>query len=134
MRSKPSTKPATIPRGHVAIMLDGEEIILKPNWQRMNQVSRQYGGMLEARSKLAAENIDAMAFIIRIGSGMSERDARDLGERIYDSGITGQLVVPLINYVLILGNSGKPLDDDGESRSRHEEPDADGPDDEPVGM
>ncbi len=134
MKAKNSTKASSLEPGHVAILLDDEEIILKPSHRIMTQVSRQYGGLLEARSKLAAENIDAMAFVIRVGSGMNDRDARDLGERIYSSRITGQLVVPLINYVLILGNGGHPLDDDGESRSNHAEPAGSDTDDDRVGM
>ena len=138
MRSKNSSpKPANTTRGQVTIMLEDEEINLEPSYRIMNLVSRQYGGLEPARARLAAENIDAMAFVIRYGSGMNDREARDLGERIYNSGVSGELVVPLINYVVMLGNKGTSLADEGrEQRARPQSAEghsdsADGGDDEP---
>jgi hypothetical protein len=136
MRSNNSSpKPAA--SGQVTIMLEDEEIILEPSYRVMNLVSRQFGGLEPARGRLAAENIDAMAFVIRYGSGMNDREARDLGERIYNSGVSGELVVPLINYVVMLGNKGTSLADEGrEQRARPQSAEghsdsADGGDDEP---
>lgn len=93
----------------VKIDLNGEEIILKPGMQAARMISRQFNGMQNARTALAQENFDAVAFIIRIGSGMKDKDARDLDEKIYATGLTGELLVGLINYVAMLGNSGKPI-------------------------
>ncbi len=111
-----SPKPANTTSRQVTIMLEDEEIILEPSYKIMNLVSRQYGGLEPARARLAAENIDAMAFVIRYGSGMNDREARELGERIYNSGVSGELVVPLINYVVMLGNKGESLADDSRER------------------
>jgi hypothetical protein len=93
----------------VTISLSGEEIVLKPSMQATRMISRQFNGMQNARTALAQENFDAVAFIIRIGSGMKDRDARDLDDKIYSNGLTGDLLVGLINYVAMLGNSGKPI-------------------------
>jgi hypothetical protein len=93
----------------INIKLDGEEIILKPSMQAARMISRQFNGMQNARTALTQENFDAVAFIIRVGSGMKDREARDLDERIFANGLSGELLVALINYVAMLGNRGKPV-------------------------
>ncbi len=116
-RSKP--RPSQITAGEVQITLDDEDLVLKPTLRAMTQISRTYGGLAKARTELVAENVDAVAYIIRVGSGMNDRDAKDLAERVWRNGITGELLVPLINFVNILGNGGKPLnaDDDDDDHS-----------------
>ena len=113
-----------ITAGETLVSLDGEELVLRPTMRAMTQISRQYGGLAKARQLLVDENIDAIAFISRLGAGMSDRDAKDLGERIYRNGVTAELLVPLIKFVAILGNGGKPLDEDA--------PGGDAPTDEPA--
>jgi len=101
-----------ITTGEMPVALNGVDLVLKPTLRAMTQISRQYGGLGKARSELVAENFDAIVFILRVGTGMSDRDARDLGDRVYANGITAELLVPLIKYVAVLGNGGKPLDDE----------------------
>ena len=99
--------------GEVPITLDGDEIVLRPTMRAMTQISRTYGGLAKARTEIAQENIDAIAYVIRVGAGMNDRDAKDLGDRIFATG-TADMIVPLIRYVAILGNGGKPLEGDDE--------------------
>ena len=94
---------------NIVVKLNEEEIVLKPSVTAMRMISRQYGGLNPARQMLVAENFDAVVFIIRVGAGMKDREARDLDDKVYETGLTGDLLVQLINYVAMLGNKGKPI-------------------------
>ena len=98
--------------GEVPVMLEGEELILKPTLRAMNAVNRQFNGLRNARERLVNEDADAVSFILRHGLNMDDRAARDLPERVFRNGLTGDLLVSLIRYVAILGNGGKPLPDE----------------------
>ncbi len=93
----------------VTINLDGKDIVLKPSLGAFRMISRQYGGMQKARQQLTFEDFDAAAFVIRVGSGMTDREARRLDEMIYESGLNGDLLMQLINYVAMLSNRGRPV-------------------------
>ena len=93
----------------VVVKLGDEEIVLKPRVEAMRAISRQFNGLKLARDAIVAENFDAVAAIIRIGSGMRDREARDLDDKIFAEGLTGDLLVGLINYVAMLGNKGQPV-------------------------
>lgn len=101
-----------ITSGECVVYLGGDEIVLRPTLRATTQISRTYGGMAKARQALVDENIDAIAHILRLGGGMGDREAKDLTEKVWKNGITVELLVPLIRFVGILGNGGKPLDDD----------------------
>ena len=101
-----------ITAGQMLVSLNGEDLVLKPTLRATTQISRQYGGLAKARQELVAENFDAVVFILRLGAGMSDRESKDLGERVYQNGVTGELLVALIKYVAVLGNGGKPLPDE----------------------
>lgn len=95
---------------NVVIKLGHEEITLKPSMQAMRMISRQFNGLANARQALVSENFDAVAFIIRIGSGMKDREARELDDKIFQAGMLGnELLMQLINYVAMLGNRGRPI-------------------------
>ncbi len=96
--------------GEVPINLNDEELVLKPTVRAATAISRQFDGFATARARLVAENFDSVVFILRMGLNLSDKDARDLPERVYKNGITAELLIPLINYVAILGNGGRPLD------------------------
>ena len=106
--------------GEMPIMFEGEERILKPSLRAMGAINRQFGGLRNARAKLVDEDVDAVAFILRHGLNLSDRDARDLPDRIYRNGVTGDFLVALIKYVAILGNGGKPLPDEPEDSDGNE--------------
>jgi hypothetical protein len=108
----PKLMQSRITAGEITVSLNGNDLTLRTTPRAGLQISRQYGGLAKARQQLVDENIDAIVFILRLGSGMSDRDAKDLGDRVYRNGITADLLVPLIKYVAMLGNGGKPLDED----------------------
>jgi hypothetical protein len=81
VRSSDKEKPmrSKITTGEVPVSLDDDELILRPTLRAMTQLSRTYGGLAKVRAELVAENIDAIATVLRLGAGMSDRDAKDLG-------------------------------------------------------
>ena len=96
--------------GEVSVSLNNEELVLKPTVRAATSISRQFDGFVTARARLVSENFDAVVFILRLGLNLDDKAARDLPDRVYKNGITAELLIPLINYVAILGNGGRPLD------------------------
>ena len=100
--------------GEVPVVFNGEDLVLKPTLRAATTISRQFDGFANARAKLLAEQLDAVVFILRLGLNLSDRDARDLPDKVYENGITAELLIPLIKYVAVLGNGGRPLPDEPE--------------------
>lgn len=103
--------------GETPVILGDEKLWLKPSLRATTTISRQYGGLAKARQELVSENFDAVVYILRNGLNLSDRDAKDLPDRVYANGITIELLVPLIKYVAILGNGGKPFPDEPEDNA-----------------
>ncbi len=101
--------------GEVVISLNGEDITLRPTINAARMVSRQYAGYAKARQLIVDENLDAVVFVIRVGSGMNDKDIKKLEERVWKNGLDIDLLIPLIKYIAILGNGGRPLPDDIDS-------------------
>jgi hypothetical protein len=91
-----------------------ESYVLRPTSRAWQVISRQYQGLAKARQMILDENADAIVFIVRVGTNMSDRDARNLSDKIWENGIDIDLLVPLIKYIAILNNGGRPLPDDVE--------------------
>ena len=106
---------------NIVVKLSDKEYTLRPSVAAMRTISRQYNGLRNARDMLVAENFDAVVFIIRVGAGLRDnREVNELDERIYETGLTGELLIQLINYVAMLGNRGQPIVLGEETESRNE--------------
>lgn len=92
----------------------GEELILRPTSRAWSTISRRFEGLAKARQAILDENTDAIVFIIRVGGGLNDRDARNLEDRIWKSGLDIDLLLPLLKYIAILNNGGRPLPDEVE--------------------
>lgn len=103
-------------QGEVSISLNGEIVVLKPSINAWRSISRQYGGMIPASQKLQSFDIDAMVFVIQTGAQLSGDAARNLDRRVYENGIA-ELLRPLIEYLNLLGNGGRPPSDAGDEGS-----------------
>jgi hypothetical protein len=102
--------------GEVVVDLETKQYVLKPTINAWRTISRQYGGMAQARANLVAENVETMIFIIRIGSGLPDKQLRNLDEEVFKAGIKAETVlIPLLRYMGILANGGRPLPDDNNS-------------------
>ena len=105
--------------GEIPINFNGEDLVLRPTLRAATTISRQFDGFANARQALVRENHDAVVFILRLGLNLSDRDARDLPEKVYENGITAELLIPLIKYVAVLGNGGRPLPDEPEDNNNN---------------
>lgn len=116
---KENLMASKLDQGEVTISLDGEDLVLKPTVRAAMAVNNLFDGFANANAALGRANMISAIAVIRIGANLSEKDARDLDERVYaemgrESGAWASLLVGLIRYVAILQNGGKPLPDDVE--------------------
>lgn len=108
--------------GDVTILLAGEPRVLHPTLRAITMISNTYGGLAKARDALASQDFAAVVVVIRWGLNLSDTEAKKLPDQVFETGVTSDLLVPLIRYIGILANGGKPLPDD----PIEEEPSAEG--------
>jgi hypothetical protein len=101
--------------GEVEIRFEDEDLVLRPTLRAATTISRQFNGFAAARAALVAEQFDSVVFILKLGLNLSDRDARDLPDRVYKNGITAELLIPLIKYVAVLGNGGRAIEEEEDS-------------------
>ena len=89
-----------------------ETYVLRPTMRKHSIVSRRFGGIGKAREALQAEDFDAIVFLIRNGTDMTDKDAKNLDDKIWQNGIDIDLLLPLYRYIAILNNGGRPLPDE----------------------
>jgi len=106
--------------GEVSINFDNRDWVLRPTLNAATAINRNFDGFANARAALVRENFDAVVFILRLGlyyPDMTDKEkreyGRDLPEKVYDNGITAELLIPLIEYVAVLGNGGRPVNNSG---------------------
>ncbi|MBU1306329.1 MAG: hypothetical protein KKF33_12535 [Alphaproteobacteria bacterium] len=104
---------AKIGAGNVAIVLDGEDVVLRPNLKAAQTISRQKGGIMAAVDAVGKFDFDTIAAVITLGLGVEGKEARDIPEKVYSTGMA-DLVAPVINYLSILANGGRPVSDDAD--------------------
>lgn len=95
--------------GYVTIAIGGRERTLKPTLNALTTLSRLHGGLAGLRTVVLNQDFDGLCNIIRYGAGMGDKEARALPEQLYAAGVSGELIGHLFNFVMILGNGGKPL-------------------------
>ncbi len=98
--------------GDVTITLAGDDRILKPTLRAANMISSHFGGLAKARDQLAAQDLQAAVAVIRHGLNMPDKEAKNLPDMVWETGMNIDLLIPLIRYIGILANGGKPLPDD----------------------
>lgn len=104
--------PSKLNAGDVVVTINGEERTLRPTLRALTMISSQYNGLAKARELLVAQDFGAVVFIIRHGANMNDREAKTLPDEIYENGLTLDLIVPLLRFVGVLANGGKPMPDD----------------------
>ncbi len=103
---------ARINAGEVAINLNGDDRILRPTLRAITMISSTFGGLAKARDALASQDFQAAVTVIRWGLNMPDSEAKKLPDQLFATGLTVDLLVPLIRFIGILANGGKPLPDD----------------------
>lgn len=102
-----SEEKARLGAGNVSIELDGRTVILKPTLRAAQTISRQKGGIVGAIEMVSRLDFDTIVQVVSLGSSASDRDAKDLPDRVFEAGIT-TLSGPIIRYLSMLANGGRP--------------------------
>lgn len=98
----------TLGIGNVDIVLGDETITLKPTLRAAQQLSRQAGGLTEAIARVGKLDVDTIVSTIALGANKTDAKAvDDIANRAWSQGIA-TLVEPVVRYLVILANGGKP--------------------------
>ena len=99
----------SIGSGNVTIVLDGEEVVLKPSLKAAQTISKTSGGIIPAINAIGRFDLETMVTVIALGLGKTgTRDLQDLAEKVYSTGIT-ELVEPVTQFLTIVANGGRPV-------------------------
>lgn len=113
---------AKINEGEVEITVDGQVLTLKPTLLAMSAISSVGGGLSKVRQALVDQDFGTVVSVIMHGANLAgTRDAKNLPDAVFKTGLDAAILVPLINYVAILANGGKPLpeqNNDGDEPQR----------------
>lgn len=105
------TKPLPLPgAGDVPFTLDGEELFLKPTLHACIQISRLHGNPHETATKVMAMDFDTIVAVVGFGTGRPP--AKLLQDKVYRTGLVN-LRGPLISFIHIVNNGGRPIEDEG---------------------
>lgn len=97
--------------GNIPIMVADKEYLLRPTLDAIVKINTQFGGLRKARDAVVNEDIAAVVFIIQAGANLPPNSIKALTEAVFDAGIN-DLLLPLMQFVMILGNGGRPLSDE----------------------
>ncbi len=100
--------------GEVEIELNGKRLILRPTLPACKTISRQRGGFAKVRELLVSEDFDTIVSVIAVGTNQL-KDTNEVENEVWRNGLDIKLIMPLIEYVAILANGGRPLADNVKS-------------------
>jgi hypothetical protein len=94
--------------GEVEIELNSKSLVLRPTLQACKTISRQRGGFAKVRDLLVSEDFDTVVSVIAVGTNRIG-DTTAIENEVWQNGLDTKLLLPLIEYIAILGNGGRPL-------------------------
>lgn len=97
--------------GEMEVPLYGGAVVLTSNLLACKLLSRHFGGVQPAMTRVAAGDIEAFILVVRAGLGIAndaEARARDVDERVFRTGIL-TLTSPLTDFLINTANGGKPI-------------------------
>ena len=103
--AKASTTPV-----EVTLELGDDTYVLVPTLSAIRKINRHFGGLDSALNRLRVMDFEAAAYVLSVGADVKGRDADALAGKLYRSGLI-EATPPLVEYVAILLNGGKRLDD-----------------------
>lgn len=118
-----------ITAGEVTITLGDDERTLVPTLGAATRISRAFGGFQAAHQRLLASDLDAFVTVVQHGLGLkTEAETKGLRDKVWSTGISS-LMLPLVEFVSILANGGRPVEDntgaEDEGKSKGNEEDED---------
>jgi hypothetical protein len=98
----------------VTVTIDGDDLELRPTPNAILALSAEWDGFSPLISALQRMSVKAAISVIVAGAGIEGKAAKDAPAKIATAGMSN-LLAPLIEFVLICANGGKPLGGDTES-------------------
>lgn len=95
---------------HVSITLGDDEFELRPTLKAAQNVSQRFGGFINALQAVAANDLQAVTFIVRQGVALKAISSDDLNEAVFAAG-TRNIAVDVMRFVNRLANGGKDPDE-----------------------
>lgn len=103
--------------GNITVILDGEEVVLKPSLRACMGISKMDSAPLVTANRVGQMDFDACLNVLAYGLGVAP-DKR-LQEKLYRTGLL-DLRSQLIIFIHIVNNGGKPLSDDEDDKKDEE--------------
>lgn len=97
--------------GDVVIKVNGVDYTLKPSLRALDGISSTFSGLAKAREALVAQDFNSVISVIRLGLNLNNPQANLMREQVYQNGLTADLLIPLLTYLGVLSNGGKPMPD-----------------------
>lgn len=112
------TKTLPLPgSADVPIILDGEELSLKPTLEACLRISRLHTSPYETANKIMAMDFDTITSVI--AAGLRRTVNKELQEKVFRTGIVN-IRAELVSFIHIVNNGGRPLEDESEDDKKDE--------------
>lgn len=98
--------------GEVTVTLGRDTYVLKQTLKTFTGLNALYNGFHPLQLRLMNQDADAIIAVVKVGAGLQGRDAELLPRRLYAAGINKEILRPLIEYVNMAANGGKPVVED----------------------
>ena len=102
----------------VTVSVAGREYELKATLQAMRAVSQVFGGLRPAIQRVTDLDLDATASVIIAGAGLrlGRKEADALVDEIWKSENKGDIAAPVLDFLSMLLNGGRPFDADNDDK------------------
>lgn len=97
----------------VQVELGEKTYNLSPTLDAMRKINRQFGSLMDAGARIARYDFDAMAFIIRAGAGLTDKQSEQMQHELVRSGLV-PAVPALTKFIGVLLNPEGVEDGGGE--------------------
>ena len=97
--------------GDIVLKLGEADYILKPTLRAMQSISREFGGLQPASSRILAMDLEAITRVVTHGAGLTQRGADGLAEKLWRAGLdigTGGVCQTCFDYLQVLARGGRP--------------------------
>ena len=105
---------ADVQLARVTVTVGGDDLELRPTPNAILTLSEEWDGFSPLIAALQRMSVKAAISVIVAGAGLNPRDAKDAPSKVAAAGMAS-LMAPLIEFVLVCANGGKPLKADAES-------------------
>lgn len=108
--------------GDIEIELDGNILYLKPTLSACQRISSMRGGLNASIQKCLEMDFDVICQIISAGLNLNPVQSKMIPEAVFKAGVF-DVSAKAIEFISVVGNGGRPLEDDDDDGEREgEEP------------